>query len=31
MKTAFLLLLAVIVADAIYWIIDWKQKHPDGE
>jgi hypothetical protein len=31
MKTTFLLLIAIAVAGAIYWIMDWKKQHPDGE
>ena len=31
MKTFFWLIIAIIVALAIWWIADWHDKHPDGE
>ena len=31
MKTAFLILIAIVVAGAIYWIMDLKKQHPDGD
>lgn len=31
MSYLFWLVIAGIVSGAIYWIMDWKQKHPDGE
>jgi heme/copper-type cytochrome/quinol oxidase subunit 4 len=31
MYTIVWIFIAVIVAVAIYWIMDWKKQHPDGE
>lgn len=31
MSYLFWIVIAGIVGGAIYWIMDWKQKHPDGE
>ena len=24
-------IIAIVVAGAIYWIMDWKKQHPDGD
>jgi preprotein translocase subunit SecE len=31
MTTLFWIIIAIVVAAAIYWIADWKKQHPNGE
>ena len=31
MSYLFWILFLLVVGAAIYWIIDWKQQHPNGE
>ena len=31
MSYLFWILIAVVVSGMIYWLMDWKQHHPDGE
>jgi hypothetical protein len=31
MKYTVLIIVGLIVAAGIYWLIDWHDKHPDGE
>jgi hypothetical protein len=31
MQTVFWTSIAIVVGAAIYWIMDWKKNHPDGE
>jgi hypothetical protein len=31
MKFFFWILIAIVVAFAIYWLVDWQSHHEDGE
>ena len=31
MSKLFWIFIAVIICAAIYWLMDWHDKHPDGE